>query len=162
MSNTSAAPSAGGLFGVLDISNGDVAVNGGSYTSTLQNGKDDNKHGNYGGLVGKLWGKKNGDVLHAFTVQDDTAVSFGVGSNGKLTYAGGLVGYLGEGGGSANVSAVVISDATVTCSTSGYASTNGKYGGAVGVVDTNNVLEVRGLKVKTASTILLFVKVAQI
>lgn len=151
VSDTSAAPSAGGLFGVLDISNGDVAVNGGSYTSTLQNGKDDNKHGNYGGLVGKLWGKKNGDALHAFTVQGDTAVSFGVGSNGKLTYAGGLVGYLGEGGGSANVSAVVISDATVTCSTSGYASANGKYGGAVGVVDTNNVLEVRGLKVKTAS-----------
>ena len=151
VSNTSAAPSAGGLFGVLDISNGDVAVNGGSYTSTLQNGKDDNKHGNYGGLVGKLWGEKNGDALHAFTVQGATAVSFGVGSNGKLTYAGGLVGYLGEGGGSANVSAVVISDATVTCSTSGYASANGKYGGAVGVVDTNNVLEVRGLKVKTAS-----------
>jgi len=151
VSDTSAAPSAGGLFGVLDISNGDVAVNGGSYTSTLQNGKDDNKHGNYGGLVGKLWGKKNGDALHAFTVQGDTAVSFGVGSNGKLTYAGGLVGYLGEGGGSANVSAVVISDATVTCSTSGYASANGKYGGAVGVVDTNNVLEVRGLKVKPAS-----------
>lgn len=152
VSNTSAAPSAGGLFGVLDISNGDVAVNGGSYTSTLQNGKDDNKHGNYGGLVGKLWGRKNGDALHAFTVQGDTAVSFGVGSNGKLTYAGGLVGYLGEGGGSTNVSAVVISDATVTCSTSGYASANGKYGGAVGVVDTNNVLEVRGLKVKTASS----------
>lgn len=151
VSNTSAAPSAGGLFGVLDISNGDVVVNGGSYTSTLQNGKDDNKHGNYGGLVGKLWGQKNGDALHAFTVQGDTAVSFGVGSNGKLTYAGGLVGYLGEGGGSANVSAVVISDATVTYSTSGYASANGKYGGAVGVVDTNNVLEVRGLKVKTAS-----------
>ena len=151
VSNTSAAPSAGGLFGVLDISNGDVAVNGGSYTSTLQNGKDDNKHGNYGGLVGRLWGRKNGDALHAFTVQGDTAVSFGVGSNGKLTYAGGLVGYLGEGGGSTNVSAVVISDATVTCSTSGYASANGKYGGAVGVVDTNNVLEVRGLKVKTAS-----------
>lgn len=151
VSNTSAAPSAGGLFGVLDISNGDVAVNGGSYTSTLQNGKDDNKHGNYGGLVGKLWGRKNGDALHAFTVQGDTAVSFGVGSNGKLTYAGGLVGYLGEGGGSTNVSAVVISDATVTCSTSGYASANGKYGGAVGVVDTNNVLEVRGLRVKTAS-----------
>ena len=151
VSDTSAAPSAGGLFGVLDISNGDVAVNGGSYTSTLQNGKDDNKHGNYGGLVGKLWGQKNGDALHAFTVQGDTAVSFGVGSNGKLTYAGGLVGHLGEGGGSVNVSAVVISDATVTCSTSGYASANGKYGGAVGVVDTNNVLEVRGLKVKTAS-----------
>lgn len=151
VSDTSTAPSAGGLFGVLDISNGDVVVNGGSYTSTLQNGKDDNKHGNYGGLVGKLWGKKSGDALHAFTVQGGTAVSFGVGSNGKLTYAGGLVGYLGEGGGSANVSAVVIRDATVTCSTSGYASANGKYGGAVGVVDTNNVLEVRGLKVKTAS-----------
>lgn len=153
VSDTSAAPSAGGLFGVLDISNGDVVVNGGSYTSTLRNGTDNinGARGNYGGLVGKLWGKKNGDALHAFTVQGDAAVSFGVGSNGKLTYAGGLVGYLGEGGGSANVSAVVISDATVTCSTSGYASANGKYGGAVGVVDTNNVLEVRGLKVKTAS-----------
>lgn len=153
VSNTSVAPSAGGLFGELDISNGDVTVSGGSYTSTLQNGTDNNNsvRGNYGGLVGKLWGHKYGnDALHAFTVQSGVEVSFGVGSNGKLTYAGGLVGYLGEGGGSNNVSAVVISDATVTCATSGYASNNGKYGGAVGVVDTNNVLEVRGLTVKTA------------
>ncbi len=153
VSNTSTPPSAGGLFGVLDISNGDVTVNGGSYTSTLQNGADNNSsaRGNYGGLVGKLWGQKNGnDALHAFTVQSGVEVSFGVGSSGKLTYAGGLVGYLGQGGGSNNVSAVVISDATVTCATSGYASNNGKYGGAVGVVDTNNVLEVRGLTVKTA------------
>lgn len=153
VSNTTNAPAAGGLFGVLDISNGDVTVNGGSYTSTLQNGTDDNnnKRGNYGGLVGKLWGQKNGDVLRAFTVQDGATASFGVGPKGKLTYAGGLVGYLGEGGGSDNVSAVVISGATVRCATSGYASNNGKYGGAVGVVDTNNVLEVRGLKVETAN-----------
>lgn len=154
VSNTNTAPSAGGLFGVLDISNGDVTVNGGSYTSTLQNGKDNGSNngvrGNYGGLVGKLWGRKSGDALHAFTVQGSATVSFGVGSKGQLTYAGGLVGYLGEGGGSANVSALVIDDATVTCATSGYVSANGKYGGAVGVVDTNNVLEVRGLTVKTA------------
>lgn len=152
VSNTSVAPSAGGLFGELDISNGDVTVSGGSYTSTLQNGTDNNNsvRGNYGGLVGKLWGRKDGEALRAFTVQDGAAVSFGVGSNGKLTYAGGLVGYLGEGNGSPNESAVVIDDATVTCATSGYASNNGKYGGAVGVVDTKNVLEVRGLKVETA------------
>lgn len=152
VSNTSVAPSAGGLFGELDISNGDVAVSGGSYTSTLQNGTDNNNsvRGNYGGLVGKLWGRKDGEALRAFTVQDGAAVSFGVGSNGKLTYAGGLVGYLGEGNGSPNESAVVIDDATVTCATSGYASNSGKYGGAVGVVDTKNVLEVRGLKVETA------------
>lgn len=155
VSNTSTAPSAGGLFGVLDISNGDVTVNGGLYKSTLQNGADNSNNngvrGNYGGLVGRLWGQKYGDALHAFTVKDGAEVSFGVGSNGKLAYAGGLVGYLGEGGGSDNVSAVVISGAAVTCATSGYASNNGKYGGAVGVVDTKNVLEVRGLKVKTAS-----------
>lgn len=153
VSNTSVPPSVGGLFGVLDISNGDVTVNGGSYTSTLQNGTDNNSsaRGNYGGLVGKLWGQKYGnDALRAFTVQNGAEVSFGVGSNGKLTYAGGLVGYLGQGNGSPNVSAVVIDDATVTCTTSGYASNNGKYGGAVGVVDTKNVLEVRGLKVETA------------
>lgn len=152
VSNTSVAPSAGGLFGELDISNGDVTVSGGSYTSTLQNGTDNNNsvRGNYGGLVGKLWGRKDGEALRAFTVQDGAAVSFGVGSNGKLTYAGGLVGYLGEGNGSPNESAVVSDDATVTCATSGYASNNGKYGGAVGVVDTKNVLEVRGLKVETA------------
>lgn len=152
VSNTSVAPSAGGLFGELDISNGDVTVSGGSYASTLQNGTDNNNsvRGNYGGLVGKLWGRKDGEALRAFTVQDGAAVSFGVGSNGKLTYAGGLVGYLGEGNGSPNESAVVIDDATVTCATSGYASNNGKYGGAVGVVDTKNVLEVRGLKVETA------------
>lgn len=153
VSNTSVSPSAGGLFGVLDISNGDVTVNGGSYTSTLQNGTDNKEsaRGNYGGLVGKLWGSKNGAALHAFTVQGDAKVSFGMGSNGQLTYAGGLVGYLGEGGGSENVSALVISDTTVTCATSGYKSNNGKYGGAVGVVDTNNVLEVRGITVKTSS-----------
>lgn len=152
VSNTSVAPSAGGLFGELDISNGDVTVSGGSYTSTLQNGTDNNNsvRGNYGGLVGKLWGRKDGEALRAFTVQDGAAVSFGVGSNGTLTYAGGLVGYLGEGNGSPNESAVVIDDATVTCATSGYASNSGKYGGAVGVVDTKNVLEVRGLKVETA------------
>lgn len=152
VSNTSVAPSAGGLFGELDISNGDVTVSGGSYTSTLQNGTDNNNsvRGNYGGLVGKLWGRKDGEALRAFTVQDGAAVSFGVGSNGKFTYAGGLAGYLGEGNGSPNESAVVIDDATVTCATSGYASNNGKYGGAVGVVDTKNVLEVRGLKVETA------------
>lgn len=155
VSNTTNAPAAGGLFGMLDISNGDVIVDGGSYTSTLQNGKDDNSNvnarGNYGGLVGKLWGGKNGTALHAFTVQDDAKVSFCMGSNGQLTYAGGLVGYLGEGGESENVSALVISGATVTCATSGYNSNNGKYGGAVGVVDTNNVLEVRGITVKTSS-----------
>lgn len=155
VANTTAAPSVGGLFGVLDISNGDVTVNGGLYKSTLQNGADNSNNngvrGNYGGLVGKLWGQKYGDALHAFTVKGGAEVSFGVGSNGKLAYAGGLVGYLGEGGGSDNVSAVVISGAAVTCATSGYASNNGKYGGAVGVVDTKNVLEVRGLKVKTAS-----------
>ena len=156
VSNTSVPPSAGGLFGELDISNGDVTVNGGSYTSTLQNGKDNGGNngvrGNYGGLVGKLWGQKYGNnALYAFTVQNGAEVSFGVGSNGQLTYAGGLVGYLGEGNGSLNVSAVVISDVTVTCATSGYASNNGKYGGAVGVVDTSNVLEVRGLTVKTDS-----------
>ena len=153
VSNTTNAPAAGGLFGVLDISNGDVTVNGGSYTSTLQNGTDNKEsaRGNYGGLVGKLWGSKNGAALHAFTVQGDAKVSFGMGSNGQLTYAGGLVGYLGEGGGSENVSALVISDTTVTCATSGYKSNNGKYGGAVGVVDTNNVLEVRGITVKTSS-----------
>lgn len=154
VSNTSVPPSAGGLFGVLDISNGDVTVNGGSYTSTLQNGKDNSNNngvrGNYGGLVGKLWGQEYGHALRAFTVNGGAEVSFGVGSNGKLAYAGGLIGYLGQGDGSPNVSAVVISDATVTCATSGYASNNGKYGGAVGVVDTNNVLEVRGLTVKTA------------
>ena len=155
VSNTSVPPSAGGLFGMLDISNGDVTVNGGLYKSTLQNGTDNSNNngvrGNYGGLVGKLWGQKYGEALHAFTVKGGAEVSFGVGPKGNLTYAGGLVGYLGEGGGSDNVSAVVIGDATVTCATSGYASNNGKYGGAVGVVDTNNVLEVRGLKVETAS-----------
>lgn len=152
VSNTTVPPSAGGLFGVLDISNGDVIVNGGSYKSTLQNGTDNNSgaRGNYGGLVGKLWGQKNVEALRAFTVKDGAEVSFALGSNGKLTYAGGLVGYLGKGGVNADASAVVISDATVTCATSGYASNNGKYGGAVGVVDTNNVLEVRGLTVKTA------------
>ena len=41
---------AGGVFGLLDTTNGDVAISGGSYTSKLVTGSSSI----YGGLVGRV------------------------------------------------------------------------------------------------------------
>lgn len=145
-----ASQCAGALFGVADISHGDIVVQGGTYRSKLASGKGGGVSGSYGGLVGKVFATKAGDdgVLRAFVVQKDAdkktcSIAFDLAS--ELSDAGGVVGYVGD---SANPNsqpvAVVLNGVTVACKGDASARTDtGKFGGAVGVVDTRNALDVR-------------------
>ena len=150
-----ASQRAGALFGVADISNGDIVVQGGTYKSALTSGENDSTRGSYGGLVGKVFATEKGEdgALHALVVKKDPdqqgadknkcTIEFNLAS--KLYYAGGVVGYVGDSElpGSQSV-AVVLNGVTVVCK--GDASARiyaGKLGGAVGVVDTHDVLDVR-------------------
>ena len=150
-----ASQRAGALFGVADISTGDIVVQGGAYKSKLASGKDGNASGSYGGLVGKVFATAKGEdeALRALVVQKDPdqqdtdknkcAIEFNLASG--LSDAGGVVGYVGDSAlyGSQPV-AVVLNGVTVACKGDASARTDtGKLGGAVGVVDTRNVLDVR-------------------
>ena len=146
---------AGALFGVVDISTGDIVVKGGTYKSKLTSGEDGNASGSYGGLVGKVFATAKGEdeALRALVVQKDPdqqdtdknkcAIEFNLASG--LSDAGGVVGYVGDSAlyGSQPV-AVVLNGVTVACKGDASARTDtGKLGGAVGVVDTRDVLDVR-------------------
>lgn len=146
-----ASQRAGALFGVADISNGDIVVQGGTYKSELTSGKDDSeRRGSYGGLVGKVFATKEGEdgPLRALVVNKDPdknkcSIEFDLAS--QLYYAGGVVGYVGD---SARLEpqpvAVVLNGVTVACKGDASARIyDGKLGGAVGVVDTDDVLDVR-------------------
>lgn len=141
---------AGALFGVADISTGDIVVQGGTYKSKLASGKGGGVSGSYGGLVGKVFAMATGvdGALRAFVVEKDAdkktcSIAFDLAS--ELSDAGGVVGYVGD---SANPNsqpvAVVLNGVTVACRGDASARTDtGKFGGAVGVVDTRNALDVR-------------------
>ncbi|VWL94961.1 beta strand repeat-containing protein [Collinsella aerofaciens] len=145
-----ASQRAGALFGVADISTGDIVVQGGTYKSKLASGKGGGVSGSYGGLVGKVFAMATGvdGALRAFVVEKDAdkktcSIAFDLAS--ELSDAGGVVGYVGD---SANPNsqpvAVVLNGVTVACKGDASARTDtGKFGGAVGVVDTRNALDVR-------------------
>ena len=145
-----ASQRAGALFGMADISTGDIVVQGGAYKSKLASGKGGGVSGSYGGLVGKVFATAKGDdeSLRALVVQKDAdkqtcSIAFDLAS--ELPDAGGVVGYVGD---SANPNsqpvAVVLNGVTVACKGDASARTDtGKFGGAVGVVDTRNALDVR-------------------
>lgn len=156
-----ASQRAGALFGVADISNGDIVVQGGTYKSELTSGKDDStRRGSYGGLVGKVFATKEGEdgALRALVVNKDPdknkcAIEFDLAS--QLYYAGGVVGYVGDSdlAGSQSV-AVVLNGVTVACKGDASARIyDGKLGGAVGVVDTHDVLDVRDFKLTSENSI---------
>lgn len=148
-----ASQRAGALFGVADISNGDIVVQGGTYKSKFTLPEEVSFNGSYGGLVGKVFATAKGvdESLRAFVVQKDAdkktcSIEFELA--GKLSDTGGVVGYVG---GSADSNsqpvAVVLDGVTVACKGDASARTDaGKFGGAVGVVDTRNVLDMRDFK----------------
>lgn len=150
-----ASQRAGALFGMADISNGDIVVQGGTYKSKLALPEDVSFNGSYGGLVGKVFATKTDDdgALRAFVVQKDAdkktcSIEFELA--GKLSDTGGVVGYVGDNADSNSQSAnsqpvaVVLDGVTVTCKGVASARTDaGKFGGAVGVIDTRSVLDVR-------------------
>ena len=149
---------AGGLFGSLDITNGDVTVSGGTYKSKLTAGSDDsaNNRGSYGGVAGNVCGG-DGSTIYALNIikKDGTATKIEIerADNGELCYVGGVVGYQ-DGDEKAQKTAVVLEGAEVTINGNAYAYTgNGKLGGAVGVVDKNQLLDVRDFKLSSANKI---------
>lgn len=156
-----ASQRAGALFGVADISAGDIVVQGGTYESTLTSGEDDStRRGSYGGLVGKVFAKEKGEdgTLRALVVKKDPdknkcTIEFNFAS--KLYYAGGVVGYVGDSVLSESQSvAVVLNGVTVVCKGDASARIyDGKLGGAVGVVDTHDVLDVRDFKLTSENPI---------
>ena len=145
-----ASQRAGALFGVADISTGDIVVQGGTYKSKLASGEDGGASGSYGGLVGKVFATATGvdGALRALVVEKDAdkrtcSIAFDLAS--ELSDAGGVVGYVGD---SANPNsqpvAVVLNGVTVACKGDASARTDtGKFGGGAGVVDTRNALDVR-------------------
>lgn len=150
-----ASQRAGALFGMADISNGDIVVQGGAYKSKLALPEDVSVNGSYGGLVGKVFATKTDDkgALRAFVVQKDAdkktcSIEFELA--GKLSDTGGVVGYVGDNADSnsqpvnSQPVAAVLDGVTVTCKGVASARTDaGKFGGAVGVIDTRSVLDVR-------------------
>lgn len=146
---------AGALFGVADITHGDIVVQGGTYKSKLASGEDGGASGSYGGLVGKVFATAKGEngALRALVVQKDPdqtdadknkcAIEFNLASG--LSDAGGVVGYVGDSADpNSQPVAVVLNGVKVTSKGDASARTGaGKLGGAVGVVDTRNVLDVR-------------------
>lgn len=150
-----ASQRAGALFGMADISNGDIVVQGGTYKSKLALPEDVSVNGSYGGLVGKVFATKTDDdgALRAFVVQKDAdkktcSIEFELA--GKLSDTGGVVGYVGDNADSnsqpvnSQPVAAVLDGVTVTCKGVASARTDaGKFGGAVGVIDTRSVLDVR-------------------
>lgn len=151
---------AGALFGVADISNGDIVVQGGTYKSKLALPEEVSVNGSYGGLVGKVFATAKGvdEPLRAFVVQKDAdkktcSIEFELA--GKLSDAGGVVGYVGDSSApNPQPVAVVLDGVTVACKGGASARTDaGKLGGAVGVVDTRNVLDVRDFKLTSDNPI---------
>lgn len=151
---------AGALFGVADISNGDIVVQGGTYKSKLALPEEVSVNGSYGGLVGKVFATAKGvdEPLRAFVVQkdaDEKTCSIEFELAGKLSDAGGVVGYVGDSSApNPQPVAVVLDGVTVACKGDASARTDaGKFGGAVGVVDARNVLDVRDFKLTSDNPI---------
>lgn len=155
-----ASQRAGALFGVADISNGDIVVQGGTYKSKFTLPEEVSFNGSYGGLVGRVFATAKGvdESLRAFVVQKDAdkktcSIEFELA--GKLSDTGGVVGYVGDSADSnSQPVAVVLDGATVACKGDASARTDaGKFGGAVGVVDMRNVLDVRDFKLTSDNPI---------
>lgn len=155
-----ASQRAGALFGVVDISNGDIVVQGGTYKSKFTLPEEVSFNGSYGGLVGKVFATAKGvdESLRAFVVQKDAnkktcSIEFELA--GKLSDTGGVVGYVGDSADSnSQPVAVVLDGVTVACKGDASARTDaGKFGGAVGVVDARNVLDVRDFKLTSDNSI---------
>ena len=150
---------AGALFGVADISNGDIVVQGGTYKRTLASKRDGDTGGSYGGLVGKVFATTTGDdgELRALVVQKDAdnncTIEFELAS--KLSDAGGVVGYVGDSADSTQPVAVVLNGVKVACKgdTVSARTSTGKFGGAAGVVDKHSILDVRDFTLTSSAAI---------
>lgn len=125
---------AGGVFGLLDTTNGDVKISGGSYTSKLVTGSNSI----YGGLVGRVQDVTNtakpNNTLHIKTDAAGNRCSVDTTCSVAPQLAGGLVGWVAK---SKNTGGVVIVDgADVTCHSPQVTGKNCGFGGVVGALDS--------------------------
>ena len=125
---------AGGVFGLLDTTNGDVAISGGSYTSKLVTGSSSI----YGGLVGRIQDvtntEKSNNTLHIKTDAAGNRCSVDTTCSVAPRLAGGLVGWVAK---SNNTGGVVIVDGVdVTCHSPKANGKNCGFGGVVGALDS--------------------------
>lgn len=151
---------AGGLFGSLDVTKGDVTVQGGTYKSKLTAGADNSgadsgaRRGSYGGLAGNVYSTV-ADSMRALVVNrnnddNNSAVTIEIERASNLCYVGGVAGYLGDNSTKVGNAAAVLNGVQVACHGSAKPYTgDGKYGGAIGVVDSSNILDVRDFKLST-------------
>ncbi len=128
------AGAAGGVFGLLDTTNGDVTISGGSYTSKLVEGSNSI----YGGLVGRVQDmtstSTSNNTLHIKTNDAGERCSVDATCGVAPRLAGGLVGWVAK---SANTGGVVIVDgAGVTCHSPNTTGKNCGFGGVVGALDS--------------------------
>lgn len=146
-----AVDGAGPVFGVLALDNPSVSASfkGGSFKSTFG---DDASSAAFGGLIGFVSGAADSteetSPLSLLKVEDVTTEF----SLAKSPYfAGGIVGWLGTSVAPAAPAALEIKNATVKCTQ--VASASNGFGGAVGCIDKNSVVDVNGITVSNAGSI---------
>lgn len=146
-----AVDGAGPVFGVLVLDNPSVSASfkGGSFKSTFG---DDASSTAFGGLIGFVSGAADSteetSPLSLLKVEDVTTEF----SLAKSPYfAGGIVGWLGTSVAPAAPAALEIKNATVKCTQ--VASASNGFGGAVGCIDKNSVVDVNGITVSNAGSI---------
>lgn len=125
---------AGGVFGLLDTTNGDVAISGGSYTSKLVTGSNSI----YGGLVGRVQDvtntEKSNNTLHIKTDAAGNRCSVDTTCSVAPRLAGGLVGWVAKSNNTGGV--VIVDGADVTCHSPKANGKNCGFGGVVGALDS--------------------------
>lgn len=125
---------AGGVFGLLDTTNGDVAISGGSYTSKLATGSSSI----YGGLVGRVQDvtntEKPNNTLHIKTDAAGNRCSVDTTCSVAPRLAGGLVGWVAKSNNTGGV--VIVDGADVKCHSPRANGRNCGFGGVVGALDS--------------------------
>lgn len=125
---------AGGVFGLLDTTNGDVAISGGSYASKLVTGSSSI----YGGLVGRVQDvtntEKSNNTLHIKTDAAGNRCSVDTTCSVAPRLAGGLVGWVAKSNNTGGV--VIVDGADVTCHSPKANGKNCGFGGVVGALDS--------------------------
>ena len=125
---------AGGVFGLLDTTNGDVTIAGGSYTSKLVSGANSV----YGGLVGRVQDVTNTEASNnALLIKTDgegNRCSVDTTCSVAPRLAGGLVGWVAKSNNTGGV--VIVDGADVTCHSPQVTGKNCGFGGVVGALDS--------------------------
>lgn len=125
---------AGGVFGLLDTTNGDVTISGGSYASKLVAGSGSI----YGGLVGRVQDVTStetpNNTLHIKTDGEGNRCSVDTTCSVAPRLAGGLVGWVAKSNNTGGV--VIVDGAGVTCHSPQVTGKNCGFGGVVGALDS--------------------------